>query len=237
MSDTIRKQIIANIKTYLANVRRANAYETDIGQNVYLAQKAQIITPAIIIWPGTEQALREYGIDQHEMGFRVDGLHAYEINENPADISEDMLGDIIEIITGDKWTLPFTSGGTNRPNVGDTVTGADSGATAILESFEVSSGAWQDGDAAGTLTMRRLDGTFSAENLDIGDETNLASTSGVITRIESITLATNDLADDIVYTQGGDDEFSDQGNQTVGASAIFNIIYRTKTGNPYNQQT
>ena len=59
MSDSIRKQIIANIRDYIASIRRNNAFETDIGKNVYLAQKAQITVPAIIIWPGVEQALRE----------------------------------------------------------------------------------------------------------------------------------------------------------------------------------
>ncbi len=238
MSDSIRKQIISNIKTYVASIRRNNAYVTDIGQNVYLVQKAQITTPAIIIWPGVEEVGREHGIDRHQMEIRLDGLQQFSFDDdNPSDVCEQMLGDLIEILTGDKKDLAFTGGGTERPQVGDIITGATSGATAIIESWDKSSGDWHVGDAAGTFKIRRLDGKFESENLDIGANLNLATTNGATTLYEAITLVTSDLADDIIYTQGGSEEYPDQGQQTVGASASFNIIYRTQTGNPYNQIT
>jgi hypothetical protein len=236
MSDTIRKQIIENIASYLANVRRNRAYNTDIGQNVYKAKKAQIITPAIIIWPGVEDSLREYRIDQHSMPLRVDGLKEYG-EDNPSDVSELMLGDLIEIMTARAWDLTFSSGGTERPEVGDAIIGATSGATAIIESWSKSSGEWQDGDVAGTFRIRRKVGTFENENLDIGANLNLATASGAITGYTIENLLTGDLADDIIYVQGGTEEYPDQGQEAVGASASFQIIYRTQTGNPYQQIT
>lgn len=236
MSDTIRKQIIAKIRQYLAAIRRNNAYETDIGQHVYLAQKAQIETPAVIIWPGNETNVREYGIDFHTMEMRVDGIDLFE-NENPSDISEKMFGDLIEILTGDKWDLDFTSGGTNRPNVGDTIEGATSGAVAIIESWNKATGEWQDGDAAGTFRIRRKIGTFASENLNIGDNLNLATTNGSMAHFEVRALAGDNLVEDILFLQGGAGEYADQGQQSVGASATFNVLYRTETGNPYHQIT
>jgi len=236
MSNTIRKQIIENIASYLSNVRRNKAYQTDIGANIYKAKKAQITVPAIIIWPGVEDSLREYRIDQHSMPLRVDGLKEYG-EDNPSDISELMLGDIIEIMTGNAWDLTFSSGGTERPEVGDVITGQDSGAAAIIESWSKSSGEWADGDAAGTFRIRRKVGTFENESLDVGANLNLATASGVITGYTIENLLTDDLADDIIYSAGGTEEYPDQGQEAVGASASFQIIYRTQTGNPYQQIT
>jgi hypothetical protein len=236
MSDTIRKQIIANIQTYVASIRKNAAYETEIGQNVYLAKKSQIVVPAIIIWPLSDEVTREYGIDNHVMELRLDGLDSFG-SDVPSDVSEAMFGDLIEILTGRKYTLPFTSGGTNRPEVGDLITGATSSATAILESWEIATGAWADGNAAGDFTIRRLDGDFEAENLNIGDHSNLATTNGSKTTIEPVTLATDDLCDDIIFTTGGADQYPEQGSETVGATATFNILFKTQTGNPYQQIT
>jgi hypothetical protein len=236
MSDTIRKQIIGNIKDYLANITRNKAYKTDIGLNVYLVQKAQITIPAVIIWPGTEEISREQRIQRHAMNLRIDGLNEFNL-DNPSDVSEDMLGDLIEILTGKKFSMPFTSGGTERPEIGDAITGANSGATAILESWDIETGAWADGDAAGTFTIRRVYGTFESENLNIGDETNLATTTGSLTVSYPETLATDDLADDILYISGGAEQYPDQGVETIGASANFQIRYRTQLGNPYQQIT
>jgi hypothetical protein len=236
MSDTIRQQIIDTIRSYLANTRRNKAYQTDIGQNVYLVKKSQITVPAVIIWPGVEDVLREARIDRHAMPITIDGLVEYG-EENASDTSEAMLGDIIEIMTGRAADLTFSSGGIDRPNVGDTMTGQSSGATAIIESWNKSSGEWQDGDAAGTFRIRRRFGIFESEDLDVGEVANLATTNGGITNYAIETLLTGDLIDDIIYNQGGTAEYPDQGQEAVGASATFQIIYRTQTGNPYQQIT
>lgn len=236
MSDTIRQQIIENIAAYLANIRRNKAYETDIGENVYKAQKAQLTLPAVIIWPGVEEVLREYQIDNHTMPLRIDGLKEYG-DENASDVSESMLGDIIEAMTGRGADLAFTSGGIERPTVGDTITGQSSGAVAIIESWNKSSGEWADGDAAGTFRIRRVIGTFENEDLDIGEHSNLATTNGTITHYTIENLLTDDLADDVVFSQGGTEEYPDQGQEAVGSSGTFQIIYRTQTGNPYQQIT
>jgi len=236
MSDSIRKQIINSIFAYSEIIRRNNAFLTDIGKNVYLARKSEWILPALILWPHVEEVTREYGKNNRIMRFRADGIVEIE-NEDiiPSDLIEDILADLIEFLTGDNWVLSFESGGVNRPAVGDTVTGRTSGATGILQTWNKSSGEWQDGDAAGTFTIRRKVGTFEAENLDIGDETNLASTDGTISNLSAVYLSTGDLADDIQYIQGGAEEYPDQGNQVAGCSATFVINYQTNIGNPYSQ--
>jgi hypothetical protein len=71
--------------------------------------------------------------------------------------------------------LYFTSGGTVVPAVGNTITGAVSGAFATLTAIVVTSGAWSSGDAAGKFIFAAKTGTFQAENLNIGASLNVAS--------------------------------------------------------------
>lgn len=84
-------------------------------------------------------------------------------------------------------TLAYTSGGTTEVAVGDTITGATGGATAIVDSIILSSGTWVGGNAAGTLNIRIQSGTFESENLNVdGKQNNIAtiasdSTDNVIT--------------------------------------------------------
>jgi hypothetical protein len=71
-------------------------------------------------------------------------------------------------------SLAFTSGSTEIVP-GDTITGATSAATAIVETVSVTSGTWGGGNAAGTLTTYGQSGTFEAENLNVGSDSNVAT--------------------------------------------------------------
>ena len=70
--------------------------------------------------------------------------------------------------------LNFDSGGTNSLLVGQTITGASSGATGVVTALTLSSGAWEDGNAKGTLTFGGgITGTFTDnEALDMSVTTN-----------------------------------------------------------------
>lgn len=72
-------------------------------------------------------------------------------------------------------TVAFTSGGTYEISPGDTITGATSGATGIVEKITLSSGTWAGGNAAGTLYVHSVSGTFQAENLNVGSNNNVAT--------------------------------------------------------------
>ena len=43
------------------------------------------------------------------------------------------------------------------------------------------------------------------------------------------------LADKILYAGGGTDSYPEPGQSIVGASAVFNVTYTTKKGDPYTQ--
>lgn len=72
-------------------------------------------------------------------------------------------------------TLPFTSGGVTEITAGQTITGATSGATAVLTRVVKTSGTWAGGDAAGYFVMATKTGNFVAENINVGASPNLAT--------------------------------------------------------------
>ena len=237
MTDTIREQIISAIETKLAQATTAKGYNINFANNVFRARKElhpDQDLPGLVIWPMREESSREYGVDNHNMLVKIEGFKEYG-NTNLSVVAEKILGDIIEVMTGQKWTLAFTSGGTYEPQAGDTIEGADSGATAYLESVSVDSGTWALGTAAGTFTIRRKSGTFEAENLDIGSNTNFATTDATISNQNPVTTTTGGLADDIVYSAGGTEEYPEAGELIIASMAEFQIKYSTISGDPYQQ--
>ncbi len=74
--------------------------------------------------------------------------------------------------------LAFTSGGVTEITAGQTITGATSGATAVVGTVVRTSGTWAGGDAAGFFYFVSQTGTFQAENLNVGATLNLATIAG-----------------------------------------------------------
>ncbi len=70
---------------------------------------------------------------------------------------------------------PYTSGGTYQVLFGDTITGATSGATAVIVAVNLNNGSWAAGTAAGTLRWSTQTGVFTAENINVGVNTNVAT--------------------------------------------------------------
>src|SRR5574343_220038 len=80
-------------------------------------------------------------------------------------------------------------------------------------------------------------GTFQAENIHIGSESNVATVGATVTWESAIALVTASLADGIYYQGGGVDDYQEAGDQTVGVSAAFNITFPVLAGNPYGSKT
>jgi hypothetical protein len=153
-------------------------------------------------------------------------------SSDPVDVSEAMLADMIENLTGVTWTLAFGSGSTEI-EAGQTITGATSKATGYVISVTVSAGSWASDDAEGTIIMRRVTGEFQAEDLKVSGSV-VAAATGAASGEHPIT-AMGSLIDDIVYVQGGSDSYPQPGELTTGCQATFNITYKTLTGDPYHQ--
>ena len=85
--------------------------------------------------------------------------------------------------------ITFTSGGTYVPKPDETVIGNTSGETAVVVSVTLSSGAWADGDAAGTILYKSASGAFtSSETVKIVDPYG-------VTQADVLTHAASDLID------------------------------------------
>lgn len=86
---------------------------------------------------------------------------------------------------GVTYVLPFTSGGTTEITDDYDIAGATSGATAHIEQVVLTSGSWAAGDAAGTLLITPISGTFVAENLNLSPgPANAATIAGAATVYE-----------------------------------------------------
>lgn len=116
--------------------------------------------------------------DVLHLEFLDDVLYAWRNN------SGDTATDVYKS-TSSGWTqvalgreLAFTSGGTTEITEGQTITGATSGATAVLTRVMLESGSWAGGDAAGKFIFASQTGTFQAENIDVGVSSNLATIAG-----------------------------------------------------------
>jgi hypothetical protein len=186
------------------------------------------------VLPQAETVTQNASMNQHSMVIKIEA-RAEHGGANPSVIAEQLLGDMIEIMTAITWTLPFTSGGTYEPQIGDVIDGEDSEATAMIEAITEDSGTWAGGDMAGSFTLRRLSGIFQAENLNIGANSNIATISGPPSGEKAVTLATAGLADGIRYIEGGPTDYPEEDDTLTGCSAFFQVNYQTKAGDPYTQ--
>lgn len=228
---TIREQIISKLKTELEKILSTNGYYTDIGQHAIRGRydiSADEI-PAVVLLPGTESAEREgfhttISLPVSLEAFVHFGTHNADIEGNK------VLGDLLVNMASVRLTLVFNTG-SKQPVLGQTISGASSLATGVLESITVTSGAWATGDAAGTFSIRLPYGEFTSEALENEGGETIAQTTGAITLIPRL----SNLVNDIEYQSGGVEILPDPGENIVKTTAEFIIHYVTLTGNPYKQ--
>ena len=99
------------------------------------------------------------------------------------------------------WPMAFTSGGTDVPEVGDTVVGATSSDTGEICKITLGSGSWSGGDAAGTLWLRNVTGEFQAENLDI-DARSITDFATIAAALDTTTALAVMKAAGIIQREG-----------------------------------
>lgn len=104
---------------------------------------------------------------------------------------------------GDRYAIPFSGGGTTTIAVGDTITGATSGATAVVEQVLLYSGSWAGGDAAGFFIVSSVVGTFGSENVVVGSGTDDATVTVQVNHTVSI-IDSGSGATDLALTTGND---------------------------------
>lgn len=136
-------------------------------------------------------------------GFTYNDVH-YALRNNAGGTAA-----VLHKSSGSGWTalalgleLAFTSGGTNAPAEGETVTGLSSGAEATLTRIVLESGSWAGGDAAGRFIFATQTGTFQSENVEFDssstDDATIAGDSS------AITLAVNGRLETHQHNFGGE---------------------------------
>lgn len=236
MTDTIRRQIVSAIVTALGAVRTSAGYATEIGATVYRARTAvdPDAAPFCNVFAGRDaSSLTPYGMARHVMPVTVEAVSAFA-DDDPAAAEDDLLGDLVEGMTASVWTLDYDTGSAEI-EVGDTITGATSKATAYVAGVTVTSGAWAGGDATGTLTLRRLVKDFTAgEALKLG-AVAAAKADGTTSGQHAVDRVAGGLATSIVYTEGGPANQTNLDDALTGVSAVFEVTYETVAGNPCGQ--
>jgi hypothetical protein len=238
MTDSIREQILTNFGTRLAAITKANQYNTDMGKTVLRSHLPSIdgsLCPAIGFRLDDEENLEMYHREERkELPIRVQGVDKFKTH-TAAEKAELLYADICECVLADEWSLGFDSGGTNEIAAGDTLTGETSSATALVISVSIDSGTWSGGDAAGTLTLRRMVGVFQDnEELTANAETGSATVDGNQSGTGPLTLTTGDLCEGITFSTGNI-QTPDADGTVVGVQIVFRVRYRSIAGNPYSQ--
>lgn len=233
----IREQIIQAVLSRLAIIRTANGFNTNAGANVKRASRYVDVEelPAVIVWPRKEEADPNYGTHPLTMPIDIE-LYAEQLAAStPSEQSELMLADIIEAALGMQWVYAFTDG-VAEPSAGDTITGRTSEAEALIQSVTLASGTWAGGDAAGTVTARRVSGVFEAETVEDGDGAalfDLTAAAPTITGPKDLFCV--GLVRGVFYVGGGTDDYPDSEDSTASVSATFHIRYVVAAGDPYHQ--
>lgn len=83
-------------------------------------------------------------------------------------IEDNIINNVFWAIKNPGYAVIEFNSGSVEPSVGDTLTGAISGATGVFVGTldPLTSGTWAGGDAVGTLYVQTVVGTFQAENID-----------------------------------------------------------------------
>lgn len=155
------------------------------------------------------------------------------------------------------YTLAFTSGGTHEVIAGDTLTGATSGATMLVESVVLTSGSWAAGTAAGYFYITDIVGVIQDENLNEGANPNVCTvtaaslaavrlgTAGKYSCVGAFTYIKSDGSTYIIlcypnkiyaYAPGNDTPYEIQAAMTLTGTNenYFTAAYWADTGSGYD---
>ncbi len=100
MADTIREQIISAYLVRLEDWTIGNGFNISCGSSVYrcIQNIESEDLPGCVLWPQLETVEQRYGQNICTMVIKIEGLSIYgEIN--PSIIREQLLGDVIKIMT------------------------------------------------------------------------------------------------------------------------------------------
>lgn len=233
MGISIRRRIIDAVDVRLASIQIANGFNTDAGQNVTLNQPQSGSTlPCLDIQPGSEEVDADRG--RAEFRIRIEGVIEAG-NLQGVEESEKLLADIVEVMTAREIDIDFINGllvGID-PVPGDYVETESGSFLGMIANIEISSGSFNGGNAAGTMTFRRCNGRLRSGDVLQYDGEDMLTVDSILAHRMPEDLAGGGLAENIAYAGGGPLVAEEPGGTLAGAFAEFRIAYRPESGNPY----
>jgi len=182
------------------------------------------------------------------LNFGIEAMKSidFSASENIVTESQKMKADIYECLMSNVWYIDFTNGLALGEYINDTSLLAGTFQDAIpisftgkVDAYTVDSGLFEDGDAAGTLSIRRLSqANYSAGNAKI--ETNIArliatTTADSMTGISAADNISGSLADEIFYVGGGVQQFPEPNDVIAQVRMDFTIRFKHTKDDPYTQ--
>jgi hypothetical protein len=235
---SIREQILVSFGTRLGDIEFGNQYNSNMGKEVFRSFLPPIdssLAPCVGYHIEMEENTALYAKKEvRVLPVRVQGVAEFGSVAPPV-MGERLYADINECVLGDQYTLSFDSGGTAEIVSGDTIVGETSGAEGLVISVSLDSGSWAGGNAAGTLTLRRVKGLFeNNEDLEVSAVTGTATVDGTLSGSGPVDLLTGGMADAVTFFSGNL-IMPDADGKTVGANLVFYVRYKQIAGNPYSQ--
>lgn len=230
---TIRERILQSVHAQLSTLTISNGYYTDVGSTIIRGRPDADPTdlPCTILLPSGDLDIEpSYTGSTHQFDLNLVSFMKFRTH-NPGSESEKVLGDLITCLTATRLTHSFTHG-YRQPRLGQTLTGATSGSTCILESLDVTAGTWDAHVALGTMNIRLPYEELTPSEYLLNDGGEFVCIySGTTTRIPPL----SGLVNFIHYTSSILPGYPEPGEDVVKVSATFTIEYATLTGNPYQQ--
>jgi len=129
VADTIREQIISAFITRMAAWKTVSGFNHNCGASVFRAVQHidEADVPACVLFPRAEEVTKQYGQNVCDMVLRVEAV-AEIGTTNPSVIQEQLLGDVITImtdpavsVTNKMTSIVYTAGGpAETPKAEDT---------------------------------------------------------------------------------------------------------------------
>lgn len=174
-NDSDDLQVLAVTEGNALSTARQSGASTSLLHAQYLNLAANQTRNAIKAVPGSGGVLGIHMLNDVWYAFRNKG------NGAEAELYKSTVAGWVQVPLGKE--LSYTSGGTYDLAEGDVITGAISGATATVTRVMLESGSIIGGDAAGRLIFASSLGAFTAENLNVGANLNVATIAGDSTAI------------------------------------------------------
>lgn len=232
IKELIIQKIIAKLETITGGIY--NSHFTSVKRAIPIIKPGEIT-----IWtPYYEVENDLYSCQNFEQRFRIEAMRSVAKDELPDVIANEMEADLQECLFGEAWRLIFSSGSVNIGVDPDDLRGKvflKGLAVMTIEDFNVTSGDWFVGNAAGTMVVKRkAGGDYIVTPAPISVAGIGSFVGGTLTPIKYVYDIFNPVfVDELRYMGSGVTNYPEIDDTAVSVAMDIVVRYRTYPGNPY----